>query len=158
MFKNSNPYYWMWGGKSFPIELCGTFAPVYVTVNRWLSIRFNLLSAGIVGATGLACLITPTISASMAGFALAFASTITNDLLFMVRRFVGLEQSMVRCPLCFFGHHQTLRRSHWSESKNIPTSSANLRSFWNQDLILLGRLMGTSNAKILSFVTRFVWP
>ncbi|KAF8955330.1 multidrug resistance-associated ABC transporter [Flammula alnicola] len=74
---NSNPYYWMWG------------------VNRWLSVRFNLLSAGIVGATGLVCLITPGISASTAGFALAFASTITGDLLFMVRRFVGLEQSMV---------------------------------------------------------------
>ncbi|KAF8154768.1 multidrug resistance-associated ABC transporter [Crassisporium funariophilum] len=74
---NSNPYYWMWG------------------VNRWLSVRFNLLSAGIVGATALVCLITPGISASMAGFALAFASTITGDLLFMVRRFVGLEQSMV---------------------------------------------------------------
>ncbi|KAH9478408.1 ABC transporter 7 [Psilocybe cubensis] len=74
---NSNPYYWMWG------------------VNRWLSVRFNLLSAGIVGSTALVCLITPSITASMAGFALAFASTITNDLLFMVRRFVGLEQSMV---------------------------------------------------------------
>ncbi|TFK38174.1 multidrug resistance-associated ABC transporter [Crucibulum laeve] len=74
---NSNPYYWMWG------------------VNRWLSARFNLVSSAIVGATALVCLITPSISASMAGFALAFASTITNDLLFMVRRFVGLEQSMV---------------------------------------------------------------
>ncbi|KAF9531155.1 multidrug resistance-associated ABC transporter [Crepidotus variabilis] len=74
---NANPYYWMWG------------------VNRWLSVRFNLLSSCIVGATGLACLISPSISASFAGFALAFASTITGDLLFMVRRFVGLEQSMV---------------------------------------------------------------
>jgi len=74
---NANPYYWMWG------------------VNRWLSVRFNLLSAGIVGSTALVCLVTPSISASMAGFALAFASTITGDLLFMVRRFVGLEQSMV---------------------------------------------------------------
>lgn len=63
---NSNPYYWMWG------------------VNRWLSIRFNLLSAAIVGAAGLACLVTPSISASLAGFALAFASSITGDLLFMV--------------------------------------------------------------------------
>jgi ABC-type multidrug transport system fused ATPase/permease subunit len=63
---NSNPYYWMWG------------------VNRWLSIRFNLLSAAIVGAAGLACLVTPNISASLAGFALAFASSITGDLLFMV--------------------------------------------------------------------------
>ncbi|KAF9007916.1 ATP-binding cassette transporter [Cyathus striatus] len=74
---NSNPYYWMWG------------------VNRWLSVRFNLVSSAIVGATGLVCLLTPSVSASFAGFALAFASTITGDLLFMVRRFVGLEQSMV---------------------------------------------------------------
>ncbi|KAF8627345.1 hypothetical protein AX15_004416 [Amanita polypyramis BW_CC] len=74
---NVNPYYWMWG------------------VNRWLSIRFNLLSTGIVGAIALVSLISPSISASFAGFALAFASTITHDLLFMVRRFVGLEQSMV---------------------------------------------------------------
>jgi ABC-type multidrug transport system fused ATPase/permease subunit len=40
-------------------------------------------------------LITPSINASLAGFALAFANTITGDMLFMVRRFVGLEQSMV---------------------------------------------------------------
>ncbi|KAI0338006.1 ATP-binding cassette transporter [Trametopsis cervina] len=74
---NSNPYYWMWG------------------VNRWLSARFNLLSAAVVGATGFIAISTPSISASTAGFALAFASTISNDLLFLVRRFVGLEQSMV---------------------------------------------------------------
>ncbi|KAF5378754.1 hypothetical protein D9615_006977 [Tricholomella constricta] len=74
---NSNSFYWMWG------------------VNRWLSMRFNLLSSGVIGATALVSLITPGISASLAGFALTFASTITGDLLFMVRRFVGLEQSMV---------------------------------------------------------------
>ena len=45
-----------------------------------------MLSAGVVGATGLVCLVTPSISASMAGFALAFASTITGDLLFMASR------------------------------------------------------------------------
>ena len=54
-------------------------------VNRWLSVRFNLLSATVVGVTGLVCLVTPSISASTAGFTLAFVSTITNDLLFMVR-------------------------------------------------------------------------
>ncbi|KAG6895370.1 hypothetical protein C0992_001606 [Termitomyces sp. T32_za158] len=74
---NANPFYWMWG------------------VNRWLSMRFNLLSCGVIGVTGVVSLITPSISASLAGFALTFASTITGDLLFMVRRFVGLEQSMV---------------------------------------------------------------
>ncbi|KIJ23785.1 hypothetical protein M422DRAFT_275570 [Sphaerobolus stellatus SS14] len=74
---NTNPYFWMWG------------------VNRWLSVRFNLTSAAIVGITGVVVLLTPGIDAALAGFALAFASTITSDLLFMVRRFVGLEQSLV---------------------------------------------------------------
>ncbi|KZT35927.1 hypothetical protein SISSUDRAFT_1064088 [Sistotremastrum suecicum HHB10207 ss-3] len=74
---NSNPYYWMWG------------------VNRWLSARFNLLSSAVVGVTGVVVLITPNMNAAMAGFALTFASTIMQDLVFMVRRFVGLEQSMV---------------------------------------------------------------
>ncbi|EJU00344.1 multidrug resistance-associated ABC transporter [Dacryopinax primogenitus] len=74
---NTNPYYWMW------------------SVNRWLSARFNLLSAAVVGVTALVILLNRNIDASFAGFALAFASNVMNDLLFMVRRFVGLEQSMV---------------------------------------------------------------
>ena len=64
--QNMNPYYWMWG------------------VNRWLSIRFNLLSCGIVGAMAVLAVWNPAISASVAGFSLAFATTITHDLLFMV--------------------------------------------------------------------------
>ncbi|KAF7360576.1 Multidrug resistance-associated ABC transporter protein [Mycena venus] len=74
---NSNPYYWLWG------------------VNRWLSIRFNILSSVIMGAIALVSVLNGNISAALAGFALAFANTITGDLLFLVRRFVGLEQSMV---------------------------------------------------------------
>nr|GAT52587.1 multidrug resistance-associated ABC transporter protein [Mycena chlorophos] len=74
---NSNPYYWLWG------------------VNRWLSIRFNILSSVIMGAISLVAVYNGNISAALAGFALTFANTITNDLLFLVRRFVGLEQSMV---------------------------------------------------------------
>ena len=54
-------------------------------MNRWLSVRFNLLSAAVVGVTGLVCLVTPSISASTAGFTLAFASTIADDLFFVVR-------------------------------------------------------------------------
>ncbi|OXG63652.1 ATP-binding cassette transporter [Cryptococcus neoformans CHC193] len=65
------------------------------TVNRWLSARFNLLSAVLVGLTAVAVLIAPNVDAAMAGFALAFAGTICHDLLFVVRRFVQLEQSMV---------------------------------------------------------------
>lgn len=40
-------------------------------------------------------MLSPNISASTAGFALAFANTVASDLLFIVRRFVALEQSMV---------------------------------------------------------------
>ncbi|OCF33530.1 ATP-binding cassette transporter [Kwoniella heveanensis BCC8398] len=65
------------------------------TVNRWLSARFNLLSAVMVGLTAVAVLIAPGVDAAMAGFALSFAGTICHDLLFVVRRFVQLEQSMV---------------------------------------------------------------
>ncbi|KAI0355834.1 multidrug resistance-associated ABC transporter [Trametes cingulata] len=74
---NSNPYYWMWG------------------VNRWLSARFNLLSSAVIGITAFVAVLTPRIDASLAGFALAFATSLLGDLLFLVRRFVGLEQSMV---------------------------------------------------------------
>ncbi|KAG2156756.1 multidrug resistance-associated ABC transporter [Suillus bovinus] len=74
---NINPNYWQWA------------------VNRWLSARFDLLSAATVGVTGLIAVSTPTISAALAGFALSFAGSMTFTLLFLVRRFVGLEQSMV---------------------------------------------------------------
>lgn len=65
------------------------------TVNRWLSARFNLLSAVLVGITAVIVLLAPGVNASMAGFALAFAGGLSHDLLFVVRRFVQLEQSMV---------------------------------------------------------------
>ncbi|KAG0704981.1 multidrug resistance-associated ABC transporter [Suillus ampliporus] len=74
---NTNPNFWQW------------------VVNRWLSARFDLLSAVTVGVTSLIAVATPTISAALAGFALTFAGGMTWTLLFLVRRFVGLEQSMV---------------------------------------------------------------
>lgn len=74
---NANPYYWMWG------------------VNRWLSTRFSLLSSALLGLTGFVAVLSPSISAALGGFALMFASSITHNLLFLARRFVGLEQSMV---------------------------------------------------------------
>ena len=48
-------------------------------VNRWVSTRFNLLSSSVVGVTAAIAIMNPNISASLAGFALAFASTVTND-------------------------------------------------------------------------------
>lgn len=67
----------------------------FPTVSRWLTVRFNLLSSTMIGAMALVCLITPSIDASLAGFTLTFASTVTNDLLSLLRQFVSLEQSMV---------------------------------------------------------------
>ncbi|KAJ9112544.1 hypothetical protein QFC19_000559 [Naganishia cerealis] len=66
----------------------------YWTLNRWISARFNLLSSAVVGVTGVVCLVTGA-SAASTGFALSFAGTVSGDLLFVVRRFVSLEQSMV---------------------------------------------------------------
>ncbi|KAG6377471.1 P-loop containing nucleoside triphosphate hydrolase protein [Boletus reticuloceps] len=57
--------------------------------------RFNLLSSLVVGLAGAVAVFYPSISAALAGFALSFASNITHNLLFLVRRFVALEQSMV---------------------------------------------------------------
>lgn len=48
-------------------------------MNRWISARFNLLSSAIVGVVAVVILLTPRIDAALAGFALAFASTVTND-------------------------------------------------------------------------------
>jgi ABC-type multidrug transport system fused ATPase/permease subunit len=45
--------------------------------------------------TAVTVLIAPGVNAAMAGFALAFANSISHSLLFVVRRFVQLEQSMV---------------------------------------------------------------
>ncbi|KAJ7685835.1 multidrug resistance-associated ABC transporter [Mycena rosella] len=74
---NVNPSYWTWG------------------VNRWLSIRMIALSSGITALLALLAVLNKDISASLAGFALAFANTITYDLILTVREFVGLEQAMV---------------------------------------------------------------
>lgn len=54
-----------------------------------------MLSSAVLGVTACSVLVSPTISAATAGFALAFANTVSSDLLFIVRRFVALEQSMV---------------------------------------------------------------
>ena len=52
---------------------------VFASVNRWVSTRFNLLSSVVVGITAIIALVNPRIDASLAGFTLAFASTVTND-------------------------------------------------------------------------------
>jgi ABC-type multidrug transport system fused ATPase/permease subunit len=63
--------------------------------NRWLSARFQMLSAFAVALTGFVLLKSPGIDASISGFALTFALNISNDILFGVRRFTALELAMV---------------------------------------------------------------
>ncbi|GAA5864423.1 hypothetical protein JCM1840_000490 [Sporobolomyces johnsonii] len=65
-------------------------------VNRWLSMRFSLLSACVVSLTGYV-LITAgdKVDAALAGFTLTFSLNISNDILFLVRRYTQLELSMV---------------------------------------------------------------
>ena len=48
-------------------------------VNGWLSVRFSLLSAVIVGLTAFVTIITPTIDAALAGFILTFAIIVTTE-------------------------------------------------------------------------------
>ena len=70
----------MWGGAHG--NWCNMVLTYFMTlcaVNRWLSVRFNLLSAVILGLTAFVTILTPTIDAALAGFILAFATTITND-------------------------------------------------------------------------------
>jgi hypothetical protein len=62
-------------------------------VNRWLSARFNLLSAVVVGITAVAVLIAPGVTAARAGFALSFAGTLSHDLLFVVGLLVAFFES-----------------------------------------------------------------
>jgi hypothetical protein len=67
-----------------------------LSVNRWLSVRFNLISSGVIGITGFVAVASPTISASLAGFALAFASTITYEVchhLLPLRSLMSYNQS-----------------------------------------------------------------
>ncbi|KAJ7499425.1 multidrug resistance-associated ABC transporter [Mycena latifolia] len=74
---NSTAFYWTWG------------------LNRWLSIRFDFLAGAVMCAIAAVAIFNKNVSASMAGLALAFSSTVASDLLHLVRRWVQMEQSMV---------------------------------------------------------------
>ena len=85
------------------------------SVNRWLSIRFALLSAIVVGLTGYVLVssngklhffslrqifVTQSdmhdpVDAALAGFALSFSLNISTEILFLVRRYTALELTLV---------------------------------------------------------------
>ncbi|KAG1865617.1 hypothetical protein C8R48DRAFT_772614 [Suillus tomentosus] len=68
---------------------------MWCLVNRWLSARFDLLSAVTIGVTGCIAVSTPTISAALAGSVLSFSGGMTFTLLFLEdsfdERFVIIE-------------------------------------------------------------------
>ncbi|KDR80196.1 hypothetical protein GALMADRAFT_61920 [Galerina marginata CBS 339.88] len=78
---NMNPFYWSVG------------------LNRWLTVRFQLATGGLMGLMALVILVTPSIDASWAGLALAFGSTLTTDVgispIFGIRRYIEVQQHMV---------------------------------------------------------------
>ncbi|KAG9092399.1 hypothetical protein FS749_015765 [Ceratobasidium sp. UAMH 11750] len=65
------------------------------SVNRWVSLRFNMVAVAIVTLSATATMLDKSIDASFAGFAISMAVGITYDVILFVRRFVGLEQSMI---------------------------------------------------------------
>ena len=67
------------GRRTVNLIFIGASLILFSIVNRWLSLRFNLLSSAIVGVTGVTSILTPSIDAALATFILAFVSTITND-------------------------------------------------------------------------------
>ena len=54
-----------------------------------------MLSSAVISLTAVVMLLNHRVDAAAAGFALAFITNLTSDLLFLVRRFVALEQAMV---------------------------------------------------------------
>lgn len=70
----------MWGGECHSKKCyMNTGTDRHHSVNRWLSVRFNLLSSAVVGITAFVAVLSPGIDASMAGFALTFASSLLVD-------------------------------------------------------------------------------
>ncbi|KAJ7190424.1 multidrug resistance-associated ABC transporter [Mycena pura] len=74
---NGNPSFWTWG------------------INRWISIRMMCFGAILAAVVALLAVLNKSISASLAGFALAFSNSILYDLMSVVKEFVTLEQGMV---------------------------------------------------------------
>lgn len=65
-------------------------------MQRWLSMRFSLLSATVVALTGYVLIAAgDRVDAALAGFTLTFALSISNEILFLVRRYTQLELSLV---------------------------------------------------------------
>ncbi|KAF8211647.1 ATP-binding cassette transporter [Mycena galopus ATCC 62051] len=74
---NSTAFYWTWG------------------LNRWLSIRFEFLAGTVMCTIAIVCILNKDIPAALAGLALTFSNTVAFNLLYLIRRWVQMQQSMV---------------------------------------------------------------
>ncbi|CAK5268515.1 unnamed protein product [Mycena citricolor] len=74
---NANPSFWSLG------------------VGYWLTIRLTSFASIFTTLIALVAVLTPGISAPLAGFAFSFSYTSTSTLLILVQSFVALEQAMV---------------------------------------------------------------
>lgn len=64
-------------------SFAGVLTVIYRGANRWLSVRFSLLSAGAAFICAVILVYTPLVDASLAGFALSFVLNVSNDILFV---------------------------------------------------------------------------
>ena len=137
---------------TIPRPLTTRVATHSCVVNRWMASRFNILSSFVIGCIAFIAVFS-FMDAALAGFALVFSMTIAHDLLFMVRRFVGLEQAMVRHQFHVLGVIPRLLppRSPSSESRNTQNWSVNLPSSSNPGPLNLGLPPDASNARSSSF-------
>ncbi|KAJ7485719.1 multidrug resistance-associated ABC transporter [Mycena latifolia] len=71
--------------------------PTYWTsaMGQWLGFRSNALTSAIVGVVGVMAILSPRVDASLAGFTIVFAASVTGDFQNMTQRYSALEQDMV---------------------------------------------------------------
>lgn len=62
--------------------------------NRWMGIRMAAIGTLFTTCTGILIVLSPTIDASAAGFAMSFALEFANTILFAIRAYAGLELDM----------------------------------------------------------------
>jgi hypothetical protein len=70
-------------------------------VNRWLLIRFNMLSNAIVGLVALFAVLNPAMNASLTGFTLTLALSIIEGVKFLPTFIIISLNATFRCNLWF---------------------------------------------------------
>ena len=92
-------------------------------VNRWLSIRLDMLGTMVSLGTALAVTVVMPQSAGLAGLALTAALNLTGILNWSVRQSTDLEIQMNRCGPTRFQYqpnHRTVASSVWLQEHEVP--------------------------------------